>query len=109
MGDIRTVGPGKTRGHPYPVCKKSRVARDSLAVLHAPVSAISVFAPEVDNAADIMLHCILGWYLPIPHARTASRAPDYRKINLRRMTSEVMHLCTFDRNLFRTKIPHCLG
>ena len=22
MGEIRTVGPGKTRGYPYPVCKK---------------------------------------------------------------------------------------
>ena len=24
MGEIRIVGPGKTRGYPYPVCKKSR-------------------------------------------------------------------------------------
>ena len=23
MGEIRIVGPGKTRGYPYPVCKKS--------------------------------------------------------------------------------------
>ena len=22
MGDIRIVGPGKTRGYPYPVCEK---------------------------------------------------------------------------------------
>ena len=22
MGEIRIVGPGKTRGYPYPVCKK---------------------------------------------------------------------------------------
>ena len=24
MGEIRIVGPGKTRGYPYPVCKKIR-------------------------------------------------------------------------------------
>ena len=23
MGEIRIIGPGKTRGYPYPVCKKS--------------------------------------------------------------------------------------
>ena len=25
MGEIRIVGPGKTRGYPYPVCKKMEV------------------------------------------------------------------------------------
>ena len=25
MGEIRIVGPGKTRGYPYPVCKKCLV------------------------------------------------------------------------------------
>ena len=25
MGEIRIVGPGKTRGFPYPVCKKRTV------------------------------------------------------------------------------------
>ena len=25
MGEIRIVGPGKTRGYPYPVCKKTIV------------------------------------------------------------------------------------
>ena len=25
MGEIRIVGPGKTRGYPYPVCKKGMV------------------------------------------------------------------------------------
>ena len=24
MGEIRIVGPGKTRGHPVPVCKKEK-------------------------------------------------------------------------------------
>ena len=30
MGEIRIVGPGKTRGYPYPVCKKefSRTAKN---------------------------------------------------------------------------------
>ena len=26
MGEIRIVGPGKTRGYPYPVCKKRMVS-----------------------------------------------------------------------------------
>ena len=25
MDEIRTVGPGKTRGYPHPVCKKIRI------------------------------------------------------------------------------------
>ena len=25
MGEIRIVGPGKTRGYPYPVCKNKRL------------------------------------------------------------------------------------
>ena len=28
MGKIRIVGPGKTRGYPYPVCKKKIVGPD---------------------------------------------------------------------------------
>ena len=27
MGEIRIVGPGKTCGYPYPVCKKSNVKK----------------------------------------------------------------------------------
>ena len=35
-------------------------ARDSLTMLRTPVSAIFVFAPKIDNAAIVTLHCILG-------------------------------------------------
>ena len=28
MGEIRIVGPGKTRGYPYPVCKKTDYSLD---------------------------------------------------------------------------------
>ena len=28
MGEIRIVGPGKTRGYPYPVCKKTGVGME---------------------------------------------------------------------------------
>ena len=38
----------------------SRFARDSLTLLRTPVSAIFVFAPKINNAAIIMLHCIFG-------------------------------------------------
>ena len=30
MGEIRIVGPGKTRGYPYPVCKKNEYVYGSL-------------------------------------------------------------------------------
>ena len=30
MGEIRIVGPGKTRGYPYPVCKKKSVCIQSV-------------------------------------------------------------------------------
>ena len=30
MGEIRIVGPGKTRGYPYPVCKINRICHRSL-------------------------------------------------------------------------------
>ena len=30
MGEIRIVGPGKTRGYPYPVCMKQLYPRETL-------------------------------------------------------------------------------
>ena len=36
-----------------------------------PVSAIFDFVLKIDNAAIIMLHCILGYCLPIHHAWTS--------------------------------------
>ena len=45
MGEIRIVGPGKTRGYPYPVCKKT--------VYHSRVeSEISVLY-GVNSQADL--------------------------------------------------------
>ena len=32
MGEIRIVGPGKTRGYPYPVCKK-RISQASYQII----------------------------------------------------------------------------
>ena len=32
MGEIRIVGPGKTCGYPYPVCKKTRVDCNSIGI-----------------------------------------------------------------------------
>ena len=55
-------------------------ARDSLPLLRTPVSAIFVLAPRIDNAAIVLLHCILGKCLPIYHALTSRRAHD--KTNL---------------------------
>ena len=33
MGEIKIVGPGKTRGYPYPVCKKYLSMRISLVIV----------------------------------------------------------------------------
>ena len=33
MGEIRIVGPGKTRGYPYPVCKKEWLYHGLLALM----------------------------------------------------------------------------
>ena len=35
MGEIRFVGPGKTCGYPYPVCKKTLYSRQSSAKSHS--------------------------------------------------------------------------
>ena len=37
MGEIRIVGPGKTRGYPYPVCKKRIVGPGKTRVYPYPV------------------------------------------------------------------------
>ena len=37
MGEIRIVGPGKTRGYPYPVCKKRIVSPGKIRGFPYPV------------------------------------------------------------------------
>ena len=37
MGEIRFVSPGKTRGYPYPVCKKRIVGPGKTRGYHYPV------------------------------------------------------------------------
>ena len=53
----------------------------------------------------VMLHCILGKCLPIHHAWTSRRAHDKRKLNFYRMASEVTHLWTCYKTIFRIGIP----
>ena len=48
--------------------KISRFVRDFPTLLRTPVRAIYVFAPKIENAAIVKLHCILGYCLPIHHA-----------------------------------------
>ena len=59
MGEIRIVGPGKTRGYPYPVCKKKPV--DSLHLgLPFDMSTSSkiaiMYVPETAAVALMFLH-----------------------------------------------------
>ena len=42
MGEIRIVGPGKTRGYPYPVCKKRIVGPGKTCGYPYPVYKIEV-------------------------------------------------------------------
>ena len=37
MGEISIVGPGKTRGYPYPVCKKTAIQNTSWGNSHTSV------------------------------------------------------------------------
>ena len=64
--------------------KKYRVKSIRLVVmplLRTTVSAIFVFATNIENEAIVMLHCILGYRLPIHHAWIARRAHSKRKFN----------------------------
>ena len=57
MGEIRIVGPGKTRGYPYPVCKKefSSTAKTRT----TPVSLVRKRKPENETkSAFFLLTCI---------------------------------------------------
>ena len=51
MGEIRIVGPGKTRGYPYPVCKKF-ISRFSIFLLSSYVRMQTVFS----NCNVIFIH-----------------------------------------------------
>ena len=45
MGEIRIVGPGKTRGYPYPVCKKRIVGPGETRGYPYPVCKKNVSIP----------------------------------------------------------------
>ena len=47
MGEIRIVGPGKTRGYPHPVCKKRQV---KLSILNVRSTKITFcYSASVNN------------------------------------------------------------
>ena len=47
MGEIRIVGPGKTRGYPYPVCKK-------ISIFHGCMVWIEKSVTRVTDASLVM-------------------------------------------------------
>ena len=47
MGEIRIVGPGKTREYPYPVCKKRIVGPGKTCGYPYPVCKTEVFLYEL--------------------------------------------------------------
>ena len=51
MGEIRIVGPGKTRGYPYLVCKKRIVAPDKTRGYPYPVCK-NEFSSTAKNRAN---------------------------------------------------------
>ena len=44
MGEIRIVGPGKTRGYPYPVCKKESYAIYEQQILKSGPKVIKIIS-----------------------------------------------------------------
>ena len=56
MGDIRFVGPGKTRGYPYPVCKKNIFLHTGM------LSEVSVNIPRGKRKytlSELIFHSVL--------------------------------------------------
>ena len=41
MGEIRIVGPGKTRGYPYPVCKKISILHGCMVWVEKSVTRVT--------------------------------------------------------------------
>ena len=56
MGEIRIVGPGETRGYPYPVCKKWVVDCTWLSDANSEIIRKNV-------ASELCLFCMLMFYL----------------------------------------------
>ena len=61
MGEIRIVGPGKTHGYPYPVCKKNRYFEVSV----FEITTVAEFANNLDpdevahnEPPHMDLHCL---------------------------------------------------
>ena len=50
MGEIRIVSPGKTRGYPYPVCKKTRVDNNVFDYFNGLLRNDSQCAPRLQVA-----------------------------------------------------------
>ena len=53
MGEIRIVGPGKTRGYPYPVCKK-----EFSSTAKSRANSISEVSNRVSDQVTVVLMCI---------------------------------------------------
>ena len=58
MGEIRIVGPGKTRGYPYRVCKK-KVSHSLMAVKAVGVRGQLYLGYSICNAEPIPLPSLL--------------------------------------------------
>ena len=57
MGEIRIVGPGKTRGYPYPVCKKIVSAEHDMGPAQSYRAGLS--NSEKFESPGVFNHCIV--------------------------------------------------
>ena len=56
MGEIRIVGPGKTRGYPYPVCKKRTVGSGKTRGYPYPVCKKLIIMPLLAGVSVQLMH-----------------------------------------------------
>ena len=79
MGEIRIVGPGKTRGYPYPVCKKRLV-------LHGSYSIKVGLSPFL----------LMKFYLILHFPSTVGQQPTCHFRNIEVESNDDRHLESFD-------------
>ena len=56
-----------TKNAKFLVLDYSHFVRGSLTLLHKPYMLLFIFAPKIDNVADVIMHFILGYCLTICH------------------------------------------
>ena len=90
LGEIRIVGPGKTRGYPYPVCKKelSSTAKNRTNLIGKKKGCLKISVFEITKVDFIcfffFFFCMFSssWYGPFTAKRTCNRISSFYMYHL---------------------------